>query len=183
MYAHSRNIDTHAGIYTQAPQLKPITFGKCQFKYYLLWKTGQLPAPSPILVILSSQPYPPPPHSPQYLSDDTAITEGLPPDCELCGSVPSVVPQPWTALSTGPLNCCQLTEESFREKEDGANRGLKKTLGCSARAFEAAACGDGSRGRSATEKTCPTVPASRNHSLFSKLPITYSPPMPQFDQL
>lgn len=129
MYAHSRNIDTHAGIYTQAPQLKPITFGKCQFKYYLLWKTGQLPAPSPILVILSSQPYPPPPHSPQYLSDDTAITEGLPPDCELCGSVPSVVPQPWTALSTGPLNCCQLTEESFCEKEDGANRGLKRHLG------------------------------------------------------
>lgn len=105
MYAHTRNIDTCACIYTQAPQLKPITFGKCQFKYYLLWKTGQLPAPSPILVILSSQPYTPPPHSPQHLSDDTAITcsisKGLPPDCELCGSVPSVVPQSWTALSAG----------------------------------------------------------------------------------
>lgn len=44
MDAHTRNIDTHAHIYTRAPRLKPITFGQCQFKYYLLWKTGQLPA-------------------------------------------------------------------------------------------------------------------------------------------
>lgn len=42
------------------------------------------------------------------------------------------------SVQAGPLICCQLIEESFCEKGGGANRGLKKTLGCSARALESA---------------------------------------------
>ena len=90
-----------------------------------LENSGQLPAPG-TSSSSSTSPQPLPDLS-RHLSDDVAMTclmEHHPIRCELCRLLP-----PWghsPGQHTGPLNWCQLVEESSCEKGARANGGLNR---------------------------------------------------------